>query len=78
MLALSSCVFVGASPLSVPTDALLDQDDLIGDGFVPLYLQLHVMVVLKNSRTVENSVSWEEPIVLEPHQPNGKLPSFYP
>lgn len=41
-------VFVGALPLSVSTDALLDQDDLISDGFVSLYLQLRVMVVLKN------------------------------
>lgn len=33
-------------PLFESTHSLLDEDDLVGDGLVPLNLQLHVVVVL--------------------------------
>lgn len=34
------------APLFESTHSLLDEDDLVSDGFVPLNLQLHVVVVL--------------------------------
>lgn len=37
-------------PFFKPTHSLLDKDDLVGDGVVPLYLQLHVVVILKGDK----------------------------
>lgn len=34
-------------PVFEAPDDLLKEDDSVGDGFVPLHLQQHVMVVLK-------------------------------
>lgn len=37
-------------PLFKSTDSLLDQDDFVSNGLVPLDLQLHVVVVLMKRR----------------------------
>ena len=41
-----------SSPLPEPPHRLLDQDGLVSDGFVPLNLQMHVMVVLVHNSTI--------------------------
>lgn len=43
-----------SSPLFESSHSLLDEDDLVGDGLVPLYLQLHVVVVLGGRQSSSN------------------------
>lgn len=65
------------SPLSLPppqllpvleaTDDLLDEDDLVCDGLVPLDLQQHVMVILEQDRNYEKTTHPTDTNLADPH-----------
>lgn len=42
--------------------SLLDEDDLVSDGLVPLDLQLHVMVVLKQKKPSQTGLPFNSDI----------------